>query len=462
MKATNDPSPAPEANRNPVQNAGQDAYAGQVVRQDGVSSGSPRDRRDAFRKAKVVLFSLVKGGAVFLAFSLLQCVCYYRHDQFFENGEENTFYAVCVLAELLLSLFLVYSLTRLFTLYDKEKRVAFHRPETPKKTPFQRIRFLLRDPLCLTETAFAAFLFLVTPYGFHFNLVYRASGLFSHSFMRWISGLESAVLFPLLLLFALWGRLTALKYWLRVAGNKKEEAKLNGKLKAFLQFVLTCALYFYMEGYPVWRLLQTIPMLLSFVSGVILYLWSFLVGAAVLFCLLLLLRAMKKRRAFAKRLRSIFAEKGLPAPELHGAYLSLFRMKKGENFSFSADGHSYSVKLLSGSRKWVPMVFTANGEVGYLHSFRIRSTVLFSFTTHFRFGWDAKGSEKKIVILCPVPAKVLLSGNGKVVETDNGDTAGEYTLYTSTAFLNSLERGTLTYVPKEADRFRRNISSENG
>ena len=60
------------------------------------------------------------------------------------------------------------------------------------------------------------------------------------------------------------------------------------------------------------------------------------------------------------------------------------------------------------------------------------------FETEFTYGFEGDG--KKVIIVCPTPHSIYVSGYGKNKLVDVADVIWGHTLMTGTAFLNALER----------------------
>ena len=75
------------------------------------------------------------------------------------------------------------------------------------------------------------------------------------------------------------------------------------------------------------------------------------------------------------------------------------------------------------------------------HAIRFRNDDMFAFETESRY--DYRSEFPKILILSPVPHQVLGMAHGQRAPIDNGDTVGEYKVYTTSGFLRALERGSL-------------------
>ena len=156
---------------------------------------------------------------------------------------------------------------------------------------------------------------------------------------------------------------------------------------------------------------------------------------------ILYFRAWRKRRVFFKKLRQICGEKQYTLSPVKHPYLSAIRFAEGESFSIQTPKGRYSCKLIGGVRRLVPMVLQANGEGCFVHALKMRGCEILRHESVFTFGYSSE--DKKILIVSPVPKKVIQRDRGRTHTMDNGDYVGDFRMYTATAFLNALEREVL-------------------
>ena len=421
------------------------------MREDFIPEESDRKPGFSTEKLKAVLFPVLQGLFLFFSFALLQCICNFDPLQVYDVIEgKNNFYLWFILFEYLFSFLLVYSSERLFTVRDRAFIEEYLLPETPKRRFFDRVKYAVVNKPFLIKAAICAFFFLVTPYGFHFSLLSRADEMISGSILNCPVALRAAVGVALFFVALLWGRLTGMKYRLKMA-DKKELERIYTKGYLFLHLFLILALYFFFEAELFDLVVYSIVSILFLVAGMVWAVAKYVILAVIAVYLFLVLRSLTKRRKFIKQFKLLCAEKGIECPKFICPYRSAIRLNYGENFRFTLAGETYSCKFLKGTRKWVPIIFEANGVAGYVHAIRFRSYTFFQFTTHFKY--DYPESAKKILILSPVPSQTLCVEQGKAKPIDNGEKLWDYTVYSATAFLNAFERETLTYVPKKYDRF---------
>jgi hypothetical protein len=168
--------------------------------------------------------------------------------------------------------------------------------------------------------------------------------------------------------------------------------------------------------------------------------------AIVLFTLLSIifyfLRALLKRRTFIKKLKKYCKNNSLVLSEIINPYSSIFRDKKGFNFTVEKNGKKYDCKFLYSLFKGSPLVLSDKG-LGIKHTLiTLRGIRIFSKTTDFSYVFES--DNKKILIILPIPKKILVSIRGtELTEADTGEKLGEYTIHSANSFLNALDRNCL-------------------
>jgi len=154
-----------------------------------------------------------------------------------------------------------------------------------------------------------------------------------------------------------------------------------------------------------------------------------------------ILNSISKRRKLINELKKKYEITDVKRP-----ISSIFSYKDGENFTVSHNDLTYSVKLISGRKRKIPVVFYPDGHLEYIIRFGIRG-LYYEYSKHYTF--DYSSEHPKIIVVNPVPRKLHTFHEAKLVDLDNGDKVGEYKIYTATAFLRALELGYIsrsTYV----------------
>lgn len=342
--------------------------------------------------------------------------------------------AICLI--LLLPLF--FSLVRITTVYDRPSRETFY--ASPLDGFKEKLLFWLRQRQFWIEAVAFAVLYLLLP-------IKWTSAVLVQVFCKGNTASSAkmgllAVYLPVLFLLHLAARLSAMQVWTAVRQGKDvskwqldTKKAMKGKI-ASLTFVCGGG------GCILSILLPILPRLLPFAKE------ALTTSAAVFFAVLLLsptafriLRAFRKRRAFLKRFLSICKEKGYDASEIRYPFRSLFFLYRGESFRVTVSGKDYACKLLCAKNRLTPLALYANGNCQFARSVRFLNVELFQYDRVGYFGYEADC--QKILILNPVPNRVVKFDAGKAFQLDNGDSVGAYKIYTATAFLNAMERDVL-------------------
>ncbi len=150
-------------------------------------------------------------------------------------------------------------------------------------------------------------------------------------------------------------------------------------------------------------------------------------------------RAMKKRGDFIKKLRSLCAEKGFELSEIKNKYSFIFGRKSGANFTVTAHGKVYSCKFIAAKMKNIPMILKEDGEGNRLYQFNIRGIKLLNKRTYFEYGFEAEENERKILICSPMPSKMSIEENGRIVPISTGASLWDYKLFGASNFLRCIE-----------------------
>ena len=151
-----------------------------------------------------------------------------------------------------------------------------------------------------------------------------------------------------------------------------------------------------------------------------------------------ILNSISKRRKLINELKKKYVTSEVKRP-----ISSIFSYKDGENFTVTQDGITYSVKLISGRKRKIPIAFYPDGHLEYIIRFGIRG-LYYEYSKHYNFSYHSE--HQKIIVVNPVPRKLHTFHEAKLVDLDNGDKVGEYKIYTATAFLRALELGYISRV----------------
>jgi hypothetical protein len=287
------------------------------------------------------------------------------------------------------------------------------------------------------------------------------------------------VIIPIFFAVYVMAYISAIKYWEKEGRREKKTTEFlsenaikehkKSEIKQRRRFKMTLYLAYYVGSMGV---MFFIPALFMSIAP----LWSLLFEKFVFIALLLAiffpliyrnLKALRKRRKFIKGLKKLCREKKYKLSEIRSPYKSLFSLCEGESFSVRIMHKTYSCKMISCKKRGTPIYITPDGRATYLVKVRFLKLVLFSYTKSFSFDYEAEG--KKILIINPVPQRILLPRTefedmmdeqvvgvvrtsrrlyyseipGKSTqsyELDNGDIVGKFEIYTASAFINALER----------------------
>ncbi len=169
------------------------------------------------------------------------------------------------------------------------------------------------------------------------------------------------------------------------------------------------------------------------------------------------IRAFFVRLKFLQRLKKAAKKNGYVLSEITHPYLSLFVEHNGHNFTVKANGKEYDCKLLCSLHYGDPMYFEEDGKGKIVRhiTMRYRAPAAGPFArggliwqklpddfaqihTDFRYSFDNSG--KRVLIICPTPHSIYVTGYGQNRLLDVNDRVFDYTVMTGTAFINALER----------------------
>ena len=172
--------------------------------------------------------------------------------------------------------------------------------------------------------------------------------------------------------------------------------------------------------------------------------WLICIFAVVFFVLPFLYKhisAISKRRKFIKNLVRVCDEYHCSLSPIRRPYASLFRLKSGYDFDFERNGRRYACKMLYSKNKLRPMTFFENGVGAHEKIITVKKTELFRIRSWFEYSFESDG--KKLLIINPIPKKLMISDHGRVAIIDNGDSIDGYKIYSASALVNAIDRNTL-------------------
>lgn len=262
-------------------------------------------------------------------------------------------------------------------------------------------------------------------------------------------------------------RINARKYWQNLPqtlmNTKIWQSMSQKKERSYSVWRLILRIVGYGAVYwiGIWAGCIVVPILISIVKVIALFRfewWTWgLVGAVLLFILFF---AFRKRLQFLHRLKKTCREYGFRVFGMRFPLLSLFHDWKRYTFGIEANGKTYYCRLVAGVDRTKKMVFDDNGICSRVFEFHIPAPqmakggsfiqvadrgngderVLFSIPFKTKYTFETEGEGDKILIVNPVPKRVMRRVEGSLSEADNGDRIGTYQIFTANAFLRHLQR----------------------
>ncbi len=168
---------------------------------------------------------------------------------------------------------------------------------------------------------------------------------------------------------------------------------------------------------------------------------------------------IRKRFLFLRRLKKCCKKNGFELITKKHPYLSLIHDGGGYNLVVKANGKTYYCRILASVRKSNKIYLRTDGicerarlvrfpviRVIQRHGFVMVNPLdmdegreMFRIVSTFDYRFEAEG--EKILLFNPVPKFLFRKAeNGSFGHLDNGETIGEYTVFSGNAFLRSLER----------------------
>ena len=270
------------------------------------------------------------------------------------------------------------------------------------------------------------------------------------------------ITWPLLFGISLWHHVDAVYVW-----QEAEIAKRRDNTRELASPVAATAALYFVCLLLIPPTISVLVLALSFLASVSFSLVGVIVLAAVVLCFALrYLRALRIRRKFWQNLRKRCEKCGFSLSPVRRPYRSVWRITEGKDFTVSANGKTYSCKMLAGLSRSNAMSLSPDGIAHVIHAWGLRilpgrrmhtsaeflggagralgggrwyqKLEIFRFTTKTDFSFEGEG--QRILIVNPVPHALFAGTENRARPIDNGDTVGPYKIFTGTAFLNALER----------------------
>ncbi len=238
------------------------------------------------------------------------------------------------------------------------------------------------------------------------------------------------------LLIAVLAHLSAYHFLSYAPQNENYSKKRDDKISTIISAAYIFGAYFLTVAIP--GIINLWPMLRQLLS----------VELIIIIVILLLLpsvyriiRAWRKRQSFIKELKKTCAAKEISLSEIHTPYRSIFRLNDGENFHIVSKGKKYSCKLICGFKRRVPLAIYKSGILSFLHRIRFRGVTFLQYEVRHTIAYETDC--QKLLIINPTPKKVFMAQEPKMTEIDNGQTIGEYKIFTASGFFRALEMDVL-------------------
>ncbi len=370
---------------------------------------------------------------------------------------------------MLMLYFLINTVILAYAIYNKSVREAFIEKHKMEYDPQEERNIILhsRDFWLELATLWGCFLLLPTLPGYSWILEPLTRFLSIHPILQKLilTLLFCAVTLHLSVKNALEARLFWLEFQRKSTLNHlwdsldKKLARKYSPLRLFLRFFAYTLIYF-AEIYLICRILPAGSSVLAILWMLVREGWTWFVPLVLLVPFVYYFRAFLKRRSFIKEVTRFCNAYRFELFDMEHPYRSLFREKQSYTFGIRTEKETYYCRILASVRASNQMTLYDDGRVtraatvhapinrmvrsGPFLQVYVRGededTSLFHFTSTADYTFEA-GDGKKILIINPVPRKVYYKhATQPRHEIDNGDTVGEYTLYTGNAFMRSLER----------------------
>ena len=395
-----------------------------------------QQRKKQIRESGVLL---LRSGLFYLLFALFSLIGSYRVPVYNYDSHghyyflpDTAIYVICTL----LSLLFYYLLIRATTMQSGAIRARFAAIWDRRNPPgfLRQMKFIFSSPEFRSDLILHLFLLLIFPSGFGFRPLVLLLGEYGNK------GIVFAILAPLIALIGAAARLSVLSAWTVQWGckiGKPQPEKIpfwKMPLWVFLTWVI-CTIVSMVAPITV-RSVYALFEILKLASRTF---FLILIGAILLWYLIRLLDAVRKRLRFLRRLRKFCRENGYELTRVKRCFITLLFPISGVNVSLKKGDRQYDCRLISSLRRHSPLHFEEEGVVTCTHVYKFFSLHLFHFNLTYRYQFEATGT--KILILVPVPIEVFVSGYGEVELGYAGSRVSDCIIYGATDFIHALERG---------------------
>ncbi|MBQ8496347.1 MAG: hypothetical protein IJ489_02700 [Clostridia bacterium] len=262
-------------------------------------------------------------------------------------------------------------------------------------------------------------------------------------------GLYLLTILPVFLIVEWIMRVRTRRYWREMTRAEAESGHLDGLALVFLSLLLIVGAPFVAQFYLmtffaiIW--VAFFPTTLLVVVGILAVVW-----------LLSVIRALRIRRKFIRKLKKVCKTENIEISEIYHPYLSVI-LRKNHDFHFTVkqDGKTYACKMIAALSKGAQMVFL-DEDIGYFkHGFQFRKHDIVFFRPKFYHSFEAEGADKNIYIVSPVPYEIRAvatqvtfqsEGTDFITESkrfrvlDNASALYGGTLFSGDGFISALKR----------------------
>ncbi len=368
-----------------------------------------------------------------------------------EMMEDDPLFAHGMAALSMLVMFIL--LSGIFVLYDPTARRHFCKAPPKETGIFSEWIFVLRSYEFLAEAVCLMLLPLLFKVDMYVHPLYLFFGRSDFSFWE-IYFLYLLTVLPVFLLIEVFMRVRTRRFWRTLRYEDAKDKHMDAVALIFLSAVILLGGPLIASIY-----LVTVAMLIGLVWKYGIFVLLAVAGILLICLAFMYARAWRIRRKFLKRLKKLCRAENITISEIRRPYRSLFTQKRSD-FQFTVEMHGkiYACKLIGAMAKNMPMIF-CDRETGYFkYGYRFRGKDIVFRREWFTHSFEAPKSDKKIIIVNPVPRQMRAVQMHTLFATDNvtfiSEGKGERpldnasvlygaTVFSGSGFINALKRDCL-------------------
>ena len=314
-----------------------------------------------------------------------------------------------------LSILIVFILlSGIFILYDPTARRRFCKAPPKETGVFSEWIFVLRSYEFWTEAAGLLLLPLLFGPEVYVHPLYLVFQRTDFGFVQ-LYFLYIVLILPIFLLIEAFMRVRTRYFWRTLTYEVAKDKHMDALALIFLSVLI-------IFGYSL-----IANVYISMLALMIVFLWKF--GVWVLLaavCILLVYgifmyaRALRIRYGFLKRLKRVCREENITISEIKRPYRSLFTQKRSD-FQFTVEMHGkiYACKLIGAMSKNMPMIFCDKDSGYFKYGYQFRGKDIVFWREWFTHSFEAPDADRKIIIVSPVPRRMLAVHMHTLFATDN-------------------------------------------